>query len=83
MVARYTANRDSFTPGKPQLWSDHRVVSAPFSIYDLAPDGKRFAVVLNADGTAEQKPFTHLTVILNFFDELKRRTHGAASTGGK
>ena len=48
-------------------------MDAPFPQYDLAPDGKSFAGILNADGTAEQKPFTHVTVLQNFFDELQRR----------
>jgi hypothetical protein len=48
----------------------------PIPTYDLAPDGQRFAIVLNPDGTAEEKPITHLTVLLNFFDELKRRVPG-------
>jgi len=47
--------------------------SPPVGTYDLAPDGKRAAVVLNADGTADPKPITHLTVLLNFFEELRRR----------
>ena len=79
MVVSYTANGDSFVAGKPHVWSEKRVVQAPFTQYDLAPDGKRFAVVLNADGTSEEKPFTHLTVLENFFDELKRRV----PAGGK
>jgi len=38
----------------------------------VTPDG-RVAVVLYPDGTAEQKPATSLTILLNFFEELKRR----------
>jgi hypothetical protein len=30
-------------------------------------------VVLNADGTADPKPITHLTFLVNFIDELRRR----------
>jgi hypothetical protein len=30
-------------------------------------------VVPNAVGTADPKPITHLTFLLNFFDELRRR----------
>jgi hypothetical protein len=50
----------------------------PVSPYDLAPDGKRFAVVLPADVNAEgeQTPTGSITVLLNFFDELKRRVPG-------
>jgi hypothetical protein len=44
-----------------------------------APDGKRVAVILNADGTTDRPPITHLTFLLNFFDELRRRV----PTGGR
>jgi serine/threonine-protein kinase len=76
MVASYTASGDALVFGKPKVWSQHPVLdsgSPPVGTYDMAPDGKRFAVVLNADGTAEPKPITHLTFLLNFFDELRRR----------
>ncbi len=76
MVAAYTARGDALAFGKPQVWSQHPVLdmgSPPVRAYDLAPDGKRFAVVLNADGTADPKPITHLTFLLNFFDDLRRR----------
>ena len=43
----------------------------PTQTYDLPLEGKRFAVILAADGTAE--PITQLTVLLNFFDELQHR----------
>ena len=38
--------------------------------YDLAPDGKRFAVVVPT-GEDEQRP--NVTFLFHFFDELKRR----------
>ena len=43
-------------------------------VFDLAPDGKRFAVLLYPDGTGEEehKPTDSVTVVLNFGDELKR-----------
>jgi hypothetical protein len=76
MATSYIAKGDAFEFSKPQVWSPHPVLdlgSPPVSAYDLAPDGKRFAVVLNSDGTAEPKPITHLTVLVNFFDELRRK----------
>ncbi len=81
MVASYTAKADSFVAGKPQVWSEKRLLEATgaVSFHDLAPDGKHFAVALNADGTAEQKPRTHLTFLLNFADYLRQRI----PTGGK
>jgi serine/threonine-protein kinase len=73
-VVRYTVDHGSFLAEKPQVWS-RKVIMAPVvgSTYDLSPDGKRFAVMLYPDGTAEPKPVTHATVLLNFFDELRRR----------
>jgi hypothetical protein len=41
--------------------------------YDLAPDGKRFAVFLNLNAAAEEKREVHIAFLLNFFDELPRR----------
>jgi Tol biopolymer transport system component len=76
MAVSYAANGDSFVREKPRVWSDKRLLSLgspPYSTYDAAPDGKRFAVVLYPDGTAEEKPITHVTLLLNFFDDLQRR----------
>jgi eukaryotic-like serine/threonine-protein kinase len=81
MVASYTAKGDSFVPGKPQVWSETRLLPGPLSTYDLAPDGKCFAVVLYPGRTTEQEQNAtdSVTVLLNFFDELKRRV----AAGGK
>jgi hypothetical protein len=73
MAATYTAKGDSFVAGKPQVWTETRVRDiGNFPNYDLAPDGKRLAVFV-ADNDASEKPPTHLTFLLNFFDELRRR----------
>jgi serine/threonine-protein kinase len=79
-VADYAVKGDSFMAGKPRVWSQKSLMIARVgSTFDLAPDGKRFAVALYPDGTSEPKPITHLTALLNFFDELRRR----APTGGE
>jgi serine/threonine-protein kinase len=82
MVVRYTATGDSFAVSNPQVWSPKSLARVPVNIpYDLTPDGKRFAVLLHPGGTAEpeQKSIDRVTVLLNFFDELKRRV----PAGGK
>ncbi|MGH9651584.1 MAG: hypothetical protein ACRD3I_14095, partial [Terriglobales bacterium] len=80
MVAAYTAQGDAFVPGKPRLWSEKRFTDPSFGPnFDLAPDGKRFAVLLAPEAAGEQKAPTRLTFILNFFDEIRRR----APSGGK
>jgi serine/threonine-protein kinase len=74
MVVPYTAKGDCFGPGRPHVWSEmHSPGLGSIPTYDLAPDGKRFAVVRNPDGTEGEKPITSVTVLLNFFDELRRR----------
>jgi hypothetical protein len=40
---------------------------------DLAPDGKRFAVFPRPDTGDANKGSVHVTVLMNFFDELRRR----------
>jgi Tol biopolymer transport system component len=74
MSAAYTATGDSFAAAKARIWSETAVFDrVGFGSYDLAPDGKRFAVFLPNLDSADQKPVTHATFLLNFFDEVKRR----------
>ena len=76
MVASYTGKEGSFAAGKPQVWSQKNLIYLGGNFpYDLAPDGKRFAVVLNAGGTTgqEEKSMDSVTVRLNFFDELRSK----------
>ena len=74
MMADYEERGGTFGASRPRTWSGRRLLdigrAKPF---DLAPDGKRFAAVLYADGTAEHKPITNLPFLLNFLDELRRR----------
>jgi Tol biopolymer transport system component len=74
MAVSYTAKGDSFAAGKPRVWTETRMRTlGPSSAnYDLAPDGKRLAAMVGDDANGE-KPPTHLTFLLNFFDELRRR----------
>ena len=74
MMTSYDRKSDSFVAAIPHVWSEKRLVDLgrPQS-YDIAPDSKDCAVVLYADGTAEQKPVTSVAFVLNFFDELRRR----------
>ena len=76
MAAGYSASGDSFIPDKPQVWSERRLLpslSPVLQTYDVASDGQRFAAVLYEDGTAQEKPITHVTFLLNFFDYLRQR----------
>ena len=76
MVSHYTAKADSFSADKPSPWSNTQILEVFFGQFwnlDLAPDGKRFAVFPRPEAAGEQKGSVHVTVLLNFFDELRRR----------
>jgi Tol biopolymer transport system component len=70
MVVDYSVEGGSFIPGKPRLWSDRQLFYTGTSNLDLAPDGKRFAV-LHVQETSQASP--RVVFLLNFFDELRRR----------
>ena len=77
MVVPYTVTGDTFVAGRPRVWSDRRLHNLGLiGTFDLAPDGKRFAAVLSAE--APQPARQQVTLMLNFFDEVRRRV---ASSG--
>jgi serine/threonine-protein kinase len=76
-IVDYTIVGDSFVPTKPRQWSSQQILlnpgGGPFQPYDLAPNGKRFAVMLYPNGTAEAQASPRVTFLLNFFDYLRQR----------
>ena len=63
--------------GKPRLWSDTRLFHMGLTQnFDLAPDGKRFAVLMSAEGP-ELRETQHM-LVLNFFEEVRRRVAAGA-----
>jgi hypothetical protein len=60
-------------PGKPRLWSDKHLFFTGTSNLDLAPDGKRFVILSTPESAGGEKGSVHVTMLLNFFDELKRK----------
>src|SRR5262249_32255761 len=70
-VVSYTVNGDTLVASPPRLWS---AKSPPFvGPPAMLPDGKRFIVVLPSSEAATARQ-THISVLLNFADELHRRT---------
>ncbi|MEZ5356864.1 MAG: protein kinase [Bryobacteraceae bacterium] len=71
-----TARGDTFVASEPRVWTETRVQRySVYANYDVAPDGKRLAVIVPPAAGGE-KPVTHLTFLLNFFDELQRKAPG-------
>jgi hypothetical protein len=73
MVVDYTASGETFLPGKPRLWTDKQIFFPGTSNLALAPDGKRFAVFPMPEASGSDKGPVHVTFLLNFLDELRRR----------
>jgi eukaryotic-like serine/threonine-protein kinase len=72
MMAVDVATQPGFTAGKPKVLFEGSYVPTPrsFPDYDVSPDGKRF-LMLKADAQA-QGP-TQINVVVNWFEELKRK----------
>ena len=69
MVVDYSIRGETFVAGKPRVW---RTIPADATTFDLAPDGKRLAVVVPR-GTSQVPRPEGIVVVQNFFDELRRR----------
>jgi serine/threonine-protein kinase len=74
MVATYAAKADTFVPDKPRVWSDKQLANRGIlANYDLAPDGKRIAALMPAEGPEAQQTQNHVIFLENFADELQRK----------
>jgi serine/threonine-protein kinase len=72
VVAPFTVDGDSFRAEKSQLWSEARYQTrGPGRMFDLHPDGERFALAPAAQTPVGAK-LDKVVFIFNFFDELRR-----------
>jgi Tol biopolymer transport system component/predicted Ser/Thr protein kinase len=72
MVAPYTVEGGRFRPGQPRPWSQRAIPARAglgAEIMSVAPDGKRFAVLM----PAEESFSNRVVFVTNFFDEIRRR----------
>jgi serine/threonine-protein kinase len=73
MVVDCAERGAEFQPGKPRVWSDRPLLNVGFASFTLAPDRKRFVVAAEPEVTGPAGDKTHLVMLINFLDELKRR----------
>jgi len=73
MMAVDIATQPGFTAGKPRMLFEGPYMASPFmySNYDVSPDGQRFLML--KPGEAGEAVPTQINVVLNWFEELKRR----------
>jgi Tol biopolymer transport system component len=70
---KYTAAGNSFVPGKAEAWSPKSVWASDTWTFDMSPEGARAVMLPLPDRRDIPAGTVHVTVLLNFFDELKRR----------
>jgi serine/threonine-protein kinase len=74
MVANCAAEGESFIHRNLHMWYDKPLALPGLSpIFDVAPSGSRLLIVMRPTGVSEAGTYAHITVLLNFFDELRRR----------
>jgi hypothetical protein len=74
MVANYTARGELFLADKPRVWFGKQLANLGLTInFDLAPDGKHFLMLVSAESPEPRETQSHVTLALNFFDEVRRR----------
>ncbi|MEO8050662.1 MAG: hypothetical protein ABI833_09625 [Acidobacteriota bacterium] len=74
MVTSYIVKGDSFVADQPRVWSEKRLAPLGFAqTFDVAPDGKRIAVLMPVETPEAQQAQNHVVFLINFFDELRRK----------
>ncbi len=77
MVVTYSVEGDSVRAGRPRLWSEGQFTARGYiGNFALHPDGKRFAVLKRAEGVKDPS-ITHVNLVTNWFDEVRRRVAAA------
>jgi serine/threonine-protein kinase len=67
--------RDRFSASSPQPWTSATLADAGvLPNFDLAPDGNHLIALVPAAPTRQLQSRNHVTVLLNFLDEVRRRT---------
>jgi serine/threonine-protein kinase len=73
MAVSYTIEGDSFSAGRPRQWSPTQILRDDVrQNFDVSADGKR-TVVFPRPVAEQAEGSLHVTFLLNFFDEVRRR----------
>ncbi len=74
MLATYKISPNSFSVLTVRQWTPRRLAdTGVISNFDLAPDGQRILALISSSESQEQPMGSHVTFILNFFEEVRRR----------
>ena len=74
MVASYRARDGTFAADAPRPWGGEPLAdTGVYPAFDVAPDGERLVALFPAASPEERQARNHVTVLLNFLDEVRRR----------
>jgi hypothetical protein len=73
MVVDYAVTADSFQALATRPWPGAASASG---VFDLAPDGKHLIIGGDFTPRGEPKGNLHVTILVNWFDEVRRRVPG-------
>lgn len=74
LVASYTVKGDRFVADRPRVWVGKQIANLGLAVnFDLAPDGKRFVVLMPAESPEPRETQSHIKIVTNFFDEVRMR----------
>ena len=66
MAVEVNATPSGFSAGRPRVLFEGRYEES----FDVAPDGQRFLMIQSVE---PEQPATQINVVLNWFEELRRR----------
>jgi serine/threonine-protein kinase len=73
MVVTFATHDDRFVADTPRVWSEREMFTgAVMPTFDVTPDGERLAVEVPTPSANNQSTGHHVTLVLNFFDDLRR-----------
>jgi hypothetical protein len=73
-VVSYTADRGSFHPSAPREWGQTVLGdTGVLANLDISHDGASVIALMPGTPPADEQTPNHVTLVLNFFDELRRR----------
>jgi serine/threonine-protein kinase len=73
MEVEYSVQNAAFVAKKARTWSAPLPDGDAVTNYGMDPDGKRAVVVMSHEGTTRQNESVRVTLLFNFFDEVRRR----------
>ena len=77
MSVEVSPEGQALTLGKPtELFRLPIALRANALSFDASPDGNRFVMMLTTTGAKASPVRTHATIVLNFFDDIRRATAG-------